>query len=117
MTTTACGCDFASLHPTEHDFLLGIEDMGPLKAATYIAMVIGDDDLCSLIEFSPDEPQKSTAMLHDRDDLRRFVGQHNWRDPVAMYELAMDVSEAAGQATRGRHARDGERHRAALSTV
>lgn len=30
--TDTCGCDFVRKHPSEHDFVLGIEDLDPIVA-------------------------------------------------------------------------------------
>ena len=80
-TPARCPCTFYERNPEAHDILLGIEDMPVPRAIELVATLISDTD-----------------MIDDVDDLGRFVGMHNWRDPAGMYDAGSFVDVASNQA-------------------
>jgi hypothetical protein len=103
-----CNCEFDQ-DPEYHDFLLGLEDLSPLQAATLIADIIRNEDSVGPVGggsfFADGESLGERPLLGDWEDFGRFVASHNWRDPAGMVSLAMSVDDAAVQAWSGRRTR------------
>ena len=87
---TACGCDFAGRPPTgqvSHDDLVGIETLDPPEAARVVAVLIGNSD---------------QSLFEDAGDFGRFVAQHNWTNPAAVFRLGQAVDYAMNGAAEYR---------------
>ena len=92
MTTTkdsACDCVFYRQAPKKHDMLLGIETMTAPWSSKLVADLISDNEM---------NVGNEPALIDDPNDFTRFVGQHNWKDPVGMYLFAESADFAAEQA-------------------
>lgn len=74
-----CGCDFADR--TDHDRMLGlVDDPAVLR-----------DVIKDVAQWDESDPERlSRVGLYE---LEKFVGQHNWSDPVAAYWLAIHVQD------------------------
>jgi hypothetical protein len=97
-----CGCGYTS-DPAVHGYLLSIESMPPVQAATVVADLIGNDEHHWTTEAGADEVLlASQSGFREPDDFSRFVARHNWIDPVSMANLAASVEYAARQSLRSR---------------
>lgn len=76
-TTTTCPCrELHDIDNAEHDRLTGLEASG----------TAGILDLFLLVDLRM--ASQSVAGQLDPTEIVTFVGQHDWDDPYAMYELA-----------------------------
>src|ERR1700689_3772038 len=91
VTADECGCEFTE-NPALHDHLLSIETMTAPHAGVVVAQMISDEDHgCGGTGKEFDYP----------GDFKRFINQHNWRDPVGMQMLADAVWYASEQTYKG----------------
>jgi len=94
---TPCGCEFQK-DPELHDQLLQLESMPAAKAARVVAGIIGDVDPNTYVGGMSTPMVGVEDLFGDPGDFRRFVAQHNWRDPTAMSLLGELAEGAAHEA-------------------
>ena len=92
-TADECGCEFTD-EAAVHDLLLSMESLPTLRAC----LLIGDEEYHWETEADHELFLASVHGFGDPGNFRRFVSQHNWRDPVGMTELAAAVEYASEQA-------------------
>jgi hypothetical protein len=86
---TPCQCEYYRAAPGTHDQLLGIEQMTVPEACHLIAQILADEDA-----FYGD----SKSLFSDPNDFVRFVGMHNWDDPLGMFLAGEMADVVQGQA-------------------
>lgn len=84
-----CSCYLYDQDPEAHDKLLRLESMTPVEAVEFVADIIAAEDLGT---------SSWNLFLDDVDDFGRFVAQHNWQDPAAMFLLGEHVDTAMNAA-------------------
>jgi hypothetical protein len=87
--TEHCDCDFYERSPKAHDLLVAVESMD----APYAAKLVAD-----LISHNPVNVGDEEPLIADPNDFSCFVGQHNWKDPVGMYNLGDSADWLVGKA-------------------
>ena len=96
--TMTCSCRFTG-DVGMHDRMLSFESLDPVEAALMVAEFILGESFVIMCSSSVGDP--------DPSDFEQFVMQHNWKDPVAMTQLAGYVEPAAHRV----HEHDRERRR------
>lgn len=117
-----CACWYYEDDPRIHDRLLQLDDLDPITAVRIVCELVSDDTTAG-DEFGPwpEEPPVPIIAAPKRfidtrpffsspEDVRRFFGMHNWRDPHAVYEMAMSLEFLAYQANSGRWSGPGPFH-------
>ena len=84
--TLTCSCNFTG-DAGMHDRMLSFESLDPVEAALMVAEFILGESFVIMSSSSVGDP--------DPSDFEQFVMQHNWKDPVAMSQLAGHVDPAA----------------------